>query len=470
MEMKSMRSLGERAIVIGGSMAGLMTARVLSDFFDQVTVLERDQIADHPANHKSVPQGNHLHALLIGGQQVLSALYPDFTNKLHHLGAVRLRAGKDGAVVFPNGKVYSVGGAVKEPRDLGLDIYCQSRGLLEHCVRQCTLASANVKFRADCVVEGLIWEKERVRGLRFSHDGTSNSLAADLIVDAGGRGSRAPRWLTEQGYPAPAETTIEVDIAYASTKFRVPGYHGEPERLLGFFPIPPDSTTGGFFEEIENDTWHLSLFGRFGDYPPVDEAGFLAFAKSLPTPRLYEIIKDAERVTDIVQHRFPTSVHRHYERLATFPDGLLVLGDAICSFNPVYGQGMSSAALQVKALQDVLTGRAEAAHGLDGLAPAFFPKAAEVIATPWALAAASDFAYPKTVGERPPNAEEGARYFAALDALAAEDLDVHRLVTEVFQLARPLSALSGEPLRSRVLEKTPHKIDIPIDTINSTGN
>jgi 2-polyprenyl-6-methoxyphenol hydroxylase-like FAD-dependent oxidoreductase len=448
-----MRSLGESAIVIGGSMAGLMTARVLSDFFDQVTVLERDQIEDRPANHKSVPQGNHLHALLIGGQQVLSALYPDFTDKLEGLGAVRMRMGKENALVLPNGKVYSVGGSVREARDLGIDLYSQSRGLLEHCVRQCTLASTNVKYRTGCAVEGVIWGKGRLQGVRFANDGTSNALSADLIVDAGGRGSRAARWLNEQGLPVPAETTIGVDFAYGSTKYRIPGYHGEPERILGFFPIPPHSANGGYFAEIENDIWHVSLFGRFGEYPPVEEAGFLAFAKSLPTPRLHEIIKDAERISDIVQHRYPTSVQRHYERLATFPDGFLVLGDAICSFNPVYGQGMSSAALQVKALQGLLTERAEASHGLAGLAAAFFPKAAEVIATPWALAAASDFAYPKTVGERPADLEEGARYFAALDALAAEDMEVHRLIFEVFGLSKPLSALSAEPLRSRVLER-----------------
>jgi len=193
------------------------------------------------------------------------------------------------------------------------------------------------------------------------------------------------------------------------------------------------------------------LFGRFRDYPPVDEQGFLAFARSLPTPRLYDIIKDAERVTDIVQHRFPTSVQRHYERLPAFPEGFLVLGDAISSFNPVYGQGMSSAALQVKALQDQLTQRADGSQGLEGLAPAFFAQAAAVIATPWALAAASDFAFPKTIGQRPPDLQDGARYFAALDALAGEDPEVQRLISEVFQLARPLSAISEEPLRTRVL-------------------
>jgi len=192
---------------------------------------------------------------------------------------------------------------------------------------------------------------------------------------------------------------------------------------------------------------------RFGDYPPVDEESFLAFARSLPTPRLYEIIKGAQRVTDIVQHRFPTSVQRHYERLPAFPGGFLVLGDAISSFNPIYGQGMSSAAIQVKALQDQLRQRTNGSQGLEGVAPDFFAKAAEVIATPWALAAASDFAFPKTVGQRPPNLEEGARYFAELDALAAEDPVVQRLISEVIQLAKPLSALSEEPLRSRVLAR-----------------
>jgi 2-polyprenyl-6-methoxyphenol hydroxylase-like FAD-dependent oxidoreductase len=193
--------------------------------------------------------------------------------------------------------------------------------------------------------------------------------------------------------------------------------------------------------------------GRFGEYPPTDEDGFLAFAKSLYTQRVYEIIKDAERISDIVQHRFPTSVLRHYERLAAFPERLLVLGDTISSFNPSYGQGMSSAALQVKALQELLTEGAEDPRGLEGLAPLFFAKAAEVIATPWALAAVADFAFPRTTGERPGDIEESARYFAALDALQAEDIEVHRLVSDVFNLVKPLSVLSEEPLRSRVLAR-----------------
>ena len=151
-----------------------------------------------------------------------------------------------------------------------------------------------------------------------------------------------------------------------------------------------------------------------------------------------------------MHYRFPTSVLRHYEQLTAFPEGFLVLGDTISSFNPIYGQGMSSAALQVNALQQLMTERAAENDGLEGLALAFFAKAAEVVATPWTLAANSDFAYPQTKGERPPDARKSGRYFRALAGLKAEDMDVYKLVTEVLQLARPISELREEPLRSRV--------------------
>ena len=445
--------LGQHAVVIGGSMAGLMTARVLADYFDHVTVLERDRIDDAPALHKSIPQGHHLHALLYGGQQVLSSLYPNFTEKLHRFGAVRYRAGKEIVWFRPDGKTYSPTSSVREPRDLGFDGHSQSRGLLEYCVRQCTLALNNVQLASSSTVRELLHANGRVQGVRYTNPDGSHLLSADLVVDAGGRGTHAFRWLTELGFQLPAETTIGVDFAYASTKFRIPDSYDEPERLLVFFGQPPQFPNGGIMEEIEDHTWHVSLAGRFGNYPPADEDGFLAFAKSLPTPKLYELIKDAERVADIVSYRFPTSVQRHYERLTAFPDGFLVLGDAICSFNPIYGQGMSSAALQVKALQQLLAERVAGPQTLDELAFAFFPEAAEVIATPWTLAANSDFAYPQTRGTRPPNLPEGAQYFAAVGVLTAEDVEVQRLVAEVFNLAKPLSVLREEPLRSRVLER-----------------
>ena len=314
--------LGQHAVVIGGSLAGLMTARVLADHFDHITVLERDSIDDRPAVHKSIPQGNHLHGLLFGGQRAMASLYPDFTEQLHKLGAARCRMGTEFTFFLPDGKAYWLTGTVREPRDLGFDITCHSRGLLEHYVRQCTLALANVRFASEVVVQGLIYENGRVHGVRYDHDGGSHSLAADLVVDAGGRGSHTPRWLRELGFQVPEEITMGVDIAYSSTKFRIPDWYDEPDRVLFFFG-PPHLLKAAGMAEIEDHTWHLSLLGRFGEYPPTDEDGFLAFAQALHTPKLYNLIKDAERVTDIVHHRFPTSILRQYEQLTAFPEGLL---------------------------------------------------------------------------------------------------------------------------------------------------
>lgn len=444
--------LGQHAVVIGGSMAGLMAARVLADHFAQVTVLERDAIPEGTELHKSIPQGHHFHALLSGGQQVLSSLYAGFTDKLAALGAVRWRLGKENLYIRPEGKRYTQAlGSVREPRDLGIDAYNQSRGLIEHCVRQCTREIANLALETECSVQGLVFEGGRVRGVRYDGAGGSQTAEAELVVDASGRGSRTPRWLTELGYQAPEETTIGVDFGYASAKYRIPKDYDGPERFLGVFGPPPDHPNGAFVGTIENNVWHISLAGRFGHYPPTDEAGYLAFAKSLHNPIVYDMIKDAERLTDITPYRYPTSVQRHYERLTDFPAGFLVLGDAICSFNPVYGQGMSTAALQAQALQQVLAERASRGDDLATLAPAFFPKAAEAIAAPWAFSSNSDLAFPQTRGERSAGSKERALYFKALGEIVNEDIDVHRLVVEVFGLAKPLSALMEEPLRSRVL-------------------
>jgi len=445
--------LGEHAIVIGGSIAGLLSARVLSDYFERVTILERDHIELGPALHKSTPQGSHLHAVLLGGLQVLRELYPGFTGQLQALGAVPVRLTQDSPIFRPDGVAYSLSGTVKEPRDLGIQLYSQSRAVMEHCLRQCTLARPNISAECDAAVDRLVDQKGRVTGVRYQFLGEPRSLNCDLVIDCGGRGSHAPRWLTAMGFKAPEETVIGVDFAYSSTKFHLSNYDGELGRFALFGGPPPKYTRGAGLAQIENGMWLLSLAGRFGDYPPRDEAGFIAFAKALPSPRLYEFIKDAERVDVITHYRFPASVLRHYERLSTFPERFLVLGDAISSFNPVYGQGMSSAALQASVLRQVLEEQTRSPQPLERLAPGFFPKAAEVVSTPWILAANFDFAYPQTTGTRLPMPQEILRYLAVLDALTADDREVHKIVAEVLGLARPLSVLWERPVRDRVLER-----------------
>jgi 2-polyprenyl-6-methoxyphenol hydroxylase-like FAD-dependent oxidoreductase len=317
-------------------------------------------------------------------------------------------------------------------------------------LRHCTLQHPRITLTGQSTVHELLCEAGRICGVRYTQADEARTLATDFVVDAGGRRSQTPRWLPALGFQAPEPTKIAVDIAYASTKFRIPVSYDAPERLLICMGPPPDFPNGGIMEIIENRTWHVTLAGRFGEYPRHDPEGFLAFAQALYTPKLYDLIKDAERVADITSYRFPSSVQRHYERLTTFPARFIVLGDAISSFNPVYGQGMSSAALQVQAWPQLLTERAAKAQGLDDLAGSFFPEAAEIIETPWILAASRDFAYPETQGQPPPDLKERAQDFADVDALTAEDAEVQRLVTDVLNLAKPLSALREEPLRSRV--------------------
>jgi 2-polyprenyl-6-methoxyphenol hydroxylase-like FAD-dependent oxidoreductase len=433
--------LGSDAIVIGGSIAGLMTARVLADHFRTVTVLERDAIEGSSAARRCVPQGHHVHGLLHGGERVLNGLYPGFVEELERHGAVRVRQGVEIAWYLASGKAWSPTGSVRTPRDLGFDVHAQSRPLLEQCVRQRTLAHPNVRLRTGSVVQGLVCVDGRVHGVDVRYAGQPATLAADLVVDASGRGSQLPRWLMTLGFPAPAQTTIGVDLAYASAMFRLPACWAERESMLLFWPEPPAHARGAIAERIEDGLLHVSLGGRFGDYPPVDLEGFLAFAKTLYTSKLHALLRDAERVTEITPHRYPRSVQRHYERLAHFPERLLVLGDAVASFNPVFGQGMSAAALQVAALQALLVERARASHGLDGLWRAFFPRAADVISTPWELAANIDLLYPQTTGERPADFTQRVQRFAAMDVLAAADLGAHKRLVEVFNLMAPLSAL-----------------------------
>jgi 2-polyprenyl-6-methoxyphenol hydroxylase-like FAD-dependent oxidoreductase len=444
--------LGQSAIVIGGSLAGLMAARVLADHFEHVTILERDPIGDLPALRKSVPQASHAHALFLGGQQVMSRLYPGLEEKLLGFGGVRARAGIEFAVLTPGGKAYSFGGGVKEPRDLGFQIYYQSRSLLEHCVRVCTLEAPNVSLETGVTVQRLACRDGRIRGVTYVQNEDMSVMDADFVVDAGGRGSHTPRWLTELGFAPPEETKITVDFAYSSAKFHLPAY-AEPERAWIAIGPGPHYPKAGFLIANEGNVWMLTLGGRFGDHPPADADGFLGFTKSLHTSKLYELVKDGERISEITHYRFPSSLQRHYEALRDFPERFVVLGDAVASFNPVYGQGMSSAALQAEALQFELNERAGGARWWQGFAQDFFARVAEVIVTPWRLAAHSDFAFPQTRGDRPPGLNDNDRYLAAVEELSAGDKEVQRLVWEVFNLAKPLSALSEEPLRSRVLAK-----------------
>jgi len=292
-----------------------------------------------------------------------------------------------------------------------------------------------------------------VTGVRCKNDsGTSETIMADLVVDASGRGALTLALLQSIGRPLPEETTIGIDLGYATCIFAIPDDASTDWKGVMTFGQAPQNSRGGLMLPLEGNRWMVTIGGRHGDGPPGDVEGFLTYAKALRTPTIYNAISRAKRLDGVARYGFPESVRRHFERLDVFPRGLLPIGDAICRFNPVYGQGMSVAALEACLLQRLLERLGEDSNPIAGLGPAFFAEVQTLIETPWSVALL-DFVFPDTRGQRPADFETTLKFGIALTRLAAEDPAVHRLTMEVQHLLKPRSVYRDPTLVQRVLAK-----------------
>ena len=438
--------IGRQAVVVGAGMAGLPAARALADYFDDVVVLERDTLPLDASHRSGTPQARQTHGLLGGGQRALGELFPGFAEDLASAGAVPLRMALDnrlerpGFDPFPN-------------RDLGLLVYAMSRPLIESAVRHRVKQHANITIRERCRACDLVASADGagVSAIRFENsNGQSETLAADLVVEASGRGGLTVGFLEAIRRPRPKETTIGVDIVYATAVFAVPDDASADWKAVMTFDPPAQGGLAGIMLPLERNRWIVTLVGRHGHRPPDDRAGFTAYAQRLRTPTIYEAIKHAEQLDDVACFGFPASVRRHFDRLEEFPRGLLPLGDSICRFNPVYGQGMSVAALEACLLRGLLASRAAESDPLAGLAKSFFAEADVLIETPWSLAAFPDLADPRTKGQRPEDFEQTLAFSEGLFQVAAADPSVHKLLMEVLQLLKPRSVLNEPELVERV--------------------
>lgn len=443
---------GHHAIVIGASMAGLLASRVLSDHFEQVTVIERDHLPQEIQARKGVPQGRHVHILLHKGASIMMGLFPELFPKLIEDGTISIDT-------VANFHWYNFG-AWKARFPSGITFYCQSRPLLEGHVRQQVAARSNVRFLDECDVVrlGANDDATRITGVHVRHrdgDRGEEILFADLVVDASGRGSQTPHWLTALGYDEVEESTIKVDVGYSTRIYRRPEQSRFDRNVLAVYSTPPAEKRAGVIAPIEGNRWIVTLMGWVRDYPPDDEAGFLEFARSLPQPDLYEAIKDAEPLTPIAIHKFPANRRRLYERLPRFPEGFVALGDAVCSFNPVYGQGMTAAALEAEVLNTLLYQQQKSSTPGDitGFSRRFQKKITKIVDTFWLLAASEDFRHPETQGKRPLGLNLLNNYSRRVHELSTFDSQVTVLLYQVLHAIKPPTALFSPRMVAKVLFK-----------------
>jgi 2-polyprenyl-6-methoxyphenol hydroxylase-like FAD-dependent oxidoreductase len=436
------------AVVVGAGMGGLAAAKVLSNHVSRVTVIDRDILPSQAEPRIGTAQSKHTHVLIGGGLKTLSALFPGFEENLHAAGAVKLRMGLESCMERPGYDPFPV-------RDLGFDIYSGSRPLFELVTRRRIKQQDNIELLPGSRVTGLIASQDgsAIKGVRWeSSGGQAQTLHADIIVDASGRGTLTLELLDALGFPRPEETEIGMDQAYSTVMFERPSTFPSTWKSMIVLPSAPASSRGAFLFPIENNRWILSAGGNHGDAPPGDLVGLMEFLKTLRTQTIFNAVKDAKPIGDVARFVLPSSVRRHFAKLQQFPNGLFVIGDGICRFNPVFGQGMSVAAQEAVILDRLLASRVEGSDTLDNAGIKYFAACQDVIEAPWAVAM-NDFVYPKTRGQRPPDFGQRMQYGIALTRLAAEDPAVHKLVTEVNHLLKPHSALREPELVKRVTER-----------------
>jgi 2-polyprenyl-6-methoxyphenol hydroxylase-like FAD-dependent oxidoreductase len=419
-------------------MAGLCAARVLADRFDSVVIVDRDELPEGPEARRRVPQGRHPHLLLAAGTQLLEGWFPGIRDELRQQGAIDVD-------ICSDFYWYQAGGCQRRPSS-ALVGPSMSRPLLEVTVRERVRALSNVELVARTAAEGAIADpsNSRIVGVRLD-DG--RTIPSTLLVDASGRTARTLKWIKDLGFDVPPTSVVHVDTHYVSRIFRrvaqpdrdwkAAAYIGEPASKHLAMALP-----------MENERWILSIAGMNGESAPTDLAGFLNYARRFESPAIAELIESSAPLGDAVTHRFPSNQRRHVERMRSFPLGWVLLGDAVCSVDPIYGQGMSSAAQQADTLARML----DRCSTVDrSFARGYFKAVGHIVATPWSIAVGGDFAYEHTTGKKPLGTDLMNRYFDRVVKAGQRDDQVTIRINEVVSLVRTPQTLMAPAFALRVL-------------------
>ncbi|MCF2146417.1 FAD-dependent monooxygenase [Desmonostoc muscorum LEGE 12446] len=460
-------AIEKKAIVIGGSIAGLLTAQVLTKYFDRVIIIERDRFPEQPEQRHGVPQAHHAHVLLIRGQQILEQLFPGIIAELTNSGTPTIDWAADSPWLGFSGWA---------PRfSSDLTSRACSRNLLEWTIRSRLAANNRIEFVQGGQVTSLLSNsnKTTITGVRVSFRNEPEAeILANLVIDACGRNSQTPQWLKELGYESPQQTVINSFLGYASRWYHPPEGFERDWKVLLVGSKPPKNTRSAVLYPVEGNRWIVTLIGVSRDYPPTDEAGFFDFAQSLRSPIIYEAIKDAQPVSPIYAYRRTENSLRHYEKLSRLPEGLIIVGDAVCAFNPVYGQGMTTAALGALTLDECLSKQLSKQFNgnLIGLPRYFQKQLSKTISVPWLMATGEDFRWPSTEGGKPDLISKlTQRYLDQVLLLQTDSAEIQQLILEVMNLLKPPSAFFQPGILMQVLKRiinSRHQSDELIDGEN----
>jgi 2-polyprenyl-6-methoxyphenol hydroxylase-like FAD-dependent oxidoreductase len=430
------------AVVVGASIGGLIIARALADSFERVTLVDRDTLPDHPETRRGVPQGRQVHGLLAGGREALEELFPGLSQELIAVGV-------------PEGDLQSqvhwyLGGHLLKPGPSGLKGLAPSRALLEFTIRARVARLPGVRFIERHDVTGLTAspDRSRITGVRLRDRDDSAAaeavLDADLVVDAAGRSPHSPAWLAELGYGPAPEEEAHFRLVYVSQLYRREPHHlgGRVGTAVATYP---GQLRSGFVLAQEGDRFILGLSGWAGEEPPTDDEGMAEYASTLVTQDFAEVIRTAKPLSEPVVTRYSGGIRRHYEQVTDFPQDYLATADALCSFNPFYGQGMTVAALEGLILTRLL------GEGREDLPRRFFEATAKLLDTPWNMALSSDMRLPDYEGPRPAALEQTGAYMQRYWAAAAEDAVLATALLRVTNMLDDPGRLTGPELQARVL-------------------
>jgi 2-polyprenyl-6-methoxyphenol hydroxylase-like FAD-dependent oxidoreductase len=384
--------VGDRAVVLGGSIAALFAACALAEGYEQVVLVDRDDLIGVREARRGAPQGRHINGLLARGARAMEDLFPEITAEMVRAGC---------PLTDLSGTVrWHVNGIPLRQVRAGLTNVAARRPVMEAHVRERIEALANVTFMERYDITGLVTNasQTRVTGARVQPNGQAGgeeqTLHADLVVDATGRGSRAPVWLEQLGYPRVTEQGSKIGLGYASRHYRLKTdtVFGTDHSMIVI--ATPDSPRGAILTKTDSGTVELTIYGILGDHPPTDPVGFDAFARTLAAPVIYEAIADADPIDDPVLYRFPTTLRRRYEWLSRFPAGFMLVGDAVCTPNPVFAQAQTLAALEALALREHMRN----GHEPQGLE--FMKEVGAIIDPAWDMTTGIDLSFPGVPGRR----------------------------------------------------------------------